>query len=60
MVAAQNGHAEIVIALLDRGANIEAKEKVSEYDVQLLAAACGDMYTMWKYEVVCEECIGIV
>ena len=59
-VAASNGHTEVVIALLDRGANTEAKNDVSEYDVQLLAAAGDDMYTIWWYEAVCKECIGIV
>ena len=41
MVAAAEGHTEVVIALLDRGANIESKSNVSEYDVLLLAAAGG-------------------
>ena len=41
MYAAQNGHTEIVIALLDRGSNIVTKVNVSEYDVLLLAAAGG-------------------
>ena len=40
-IAANNGRTEVVIVLLDRGANIEAKTKVSEYDVLLLAAAGG-------------------
>ena len=39
IVAAFFGHTEVVIALLDRDANIEAKSNVSEYDVLLLAAA---------------------
>ena len=30
--AAANGRTEVVIVLLDRGANIEAKDKVSEND----------------------------
>ena len=38
-VAAGNGHTEVVIALLDRGANIETKDNVSKYEVLLLAAA---------------------
>ena len=40
-VAASEGRTEVVIALLDRGADIEAKDNVSEYDVLLLAAAGG-------------------
>jgi len=52
IVAAQYGRTEVVVALLDRGANIEAKNKVSKYDVLLLAAAgIGYLY----YIVVCEK-----
>jgi hypothetical protein len=39
--AASKGYTEVVIALLDRGANTEAKTNVSEYAVLLLAAARG-------------------
>ena len=39
--AACKGYTEVVIALLDRGANTEAKTNVSEYEVLLLAAAGG-------------------
>ena len=49
LVAAYVGRTEVVIALLDRGANIEAKDNVSEYDVLLLAAAGDNMYTMLWY-----------
>ena len=38
-IAARNGHTEVIIALLDRGADIEAKDGVSEYDVLLLVAS---------------------
>ena len=48
MATASYGHTEVVIALLDRGANIEAKINVSEYDVLLLAAAGG----WYEYYVV--------
>jgi hypothetical protein len=41
-IAAWNGHTEVVIALLDRGANIEAKSNESENNLLLLAAAGGE------------------
>ena len=41
MVAAEKGRTEVVIALLDRGADIEAKNGVSENNVFLLAASGG-------------------
>ena len=38
IAAASEGHTEVVIALLDRGANVEVKSRVSGYDVLILAA----------------------